>query len=99
MTEGRPVVALESTIITHGMAYPQNLRWWILAFLLQQSCKNDWWTDISILAQLKTLVRADGNVRLLGMQSMSSAVNKLYLEFQGEQNHMTRIYLSLYPTS
>ncbi|XP_074438482.1 uncharacterized protein LOC141741509 isoform X1 [Larus michahellis] len=25
LTEGRPVVALESTIITHGMAYPQNL--------------------------------------------------------------------------
>jgi pseudouridine-5'-phosphate glycosidase len=23
--EGRPVVALESTIITHGMPYPQNL--------------------------------------------------------------------------
>ncbi|XP_064313097.1 uncharacterized protein LOC104043324 isoform X8 [Phalacrocorax carbo] len=25
LMEGRPVVALESTIITHGMAYPQNL--------------------------------------------------------------------------
>lgn len=25
LVEGRPVVALESTIITHGMAYPQNL--------------------------------------------------------------------------
>ncbi|NWT36091.1 YOW5 protein, partial [Chroicocephalus maculipennis] len=25
LTEGRPIVALESTIITHGMAYPQNL--------------------------------------------------------------------------
>ena len=23
--EGRPIVALESTIITHGMPYPQNL--------------------------------------------------------------------------
>ncbi|XP_056195223.1 uncharacterized protein LOC130149525 isoform X1 [Falco biarmicus] len=26
LMKGRPVVALESTIITHGMAYPQNLR-------------------------------------------------------------------------
>ncbi|NXI52275.1 YOW5 protein, partial [Chloroceryle aenea] len=26
LMEGRPVVALESTIITHGIAYPQNLR-------------------------------------------------------------------------
>jgi pseudouridine-5'-phosphate glycosidase len=25
LAEGRPVVALESTIITHGMPYPQNL--------------------------------------------------------------------------
>ncbi|XP_009678232.1 uncharacterized protein [Struthio camelus] len=25
LVEGRPVVALESTVITHGMAYPQNL--------------------------------------------------------------------------
>ncbi|KAM5173029.1 uncharacterized protein ACMZJ9_005712 [Mantella aurantiaca] len=26
LSEGRPVVALESTIITHGMPYPQNIR-------------------------------------------------------------------------
>ncbi|CAI9624221.1 unnamed protein product, partial [Staurois parvus] len=26
LAEGRPVVALESTIITHGMPYPQNIR-------------------------------------------------------------------------
>lgn len=26
LREGRPVVALESTIITHGMPYPQNLQ-------------------------------------------------------------------------
>ena len=25
MAEGRPVVALESTIISHGMPYPQNV--------------------------------------------------------------------------
>src|SRR4249920_1636937 len=25
LAEGRPVVALESTIITHGMPYPQNI--------------------------------------------------------------------------
>ena len=25
LTEGRPVVALESTIISHGMPYPQNV--------------------------------------------------------------------------
>ena len=25
LAEGRPVVALESTIISHGMPYPQNL--------------------------------------------------------------------------
>src|SRR6185503_13134375 len=25
LTEGRPIVALESTIISHGMPYPQNL--------------------------------------------------------------------------
>ena len=25
LDQGRPVVALESTIITHGMPYPQNL--------------------------------------------------------------------------
>src|SRR6187549_3296811 len=25
LTEGRPVVALESTIISHGMPYPENL--------------------------------------------------------------------------
>ncbi|MDB5613599.1 MAG: pseudouridine-5-phosphate glycosidase, partial [Devosia sp.] len=25
LAEGKPVVALESTIITHGMPYPQNL--------------------------------------------------------------------------
>jgi pseudouridine-5'-phosphate glycosidase len=24
---GAPVVALESTIITHGMPWPQNMRW------------------------------------------------------------------------
>ena len=82
--EGRPVVALESTIITHGMAYPQNLRWWILMFLVQQSCKNEaynWWIGISILGQPKTLVRANANVRLLGMQNMSSGVNQLCLDF------------------
>lgn len=63
--EGRPVVALESTIITHGMAYPQNLRLWILMFLVQQSYKNE----------------AKGNVRLLGIQNMSSGVKQLYLGF------------------
>ena len=26
LREGRPVVALESTIISHGMPFPQNLR-------------------------------------------------------------------------
>lgn len=44
--EGRAVVALESTIITHGMAYPQNLRWWIFMYLIQRSCKikaHNWW--------------------------------------------------------
>ena len=25
--QGRPVVALESTIISHGMPYPQNVQW------------------------------------------------------------------------
>ena len=25
LTEGKPVVALESTIISHGMPYPQNI--------------------------------------------------------------------------
>lgn len=56
----KPVVALESTIITHGMAYPQNLRWWILMFLVKQSCKNEacnWWISIDVLGQPKTFVK------------------------------------------
>lgn len=31
LAENKPVVALESTIITHGMPYPHNLRYPVLS--------------------------------------------------------------------
>lgn len=38
LAENKPVVALESTIITHGMPYPHNLRY---LFDLQVSVNSD----------------------------------------------------------
>ena len=35
LADGRPVVALESTIISHGMPYPKNVE---TALLVEQTC-------------------------------------------------------------
>lgn len=40
-----------------------------------------YWIGISILGQAKAVARANGNIRLLGMQAVSSSVKQLYLDF------------------
>ena len=67
LDEGRPVVALESTIISHGMPYPRNVE---TALLVEQTIRDCGATPATIAViggRLKAGLSRD-EIEYLGMQ-------------------------------